>query len=221
MMLYSPSPRWISYKNWSYEVVFDISSEQTESGGGSVYLDCLGLDTVSSVYINDVMVGVSDNMFIRYNASLLHNVTLPLLNIFLSRYRWNINTLVHIGSNKIRVEFQSPVEFAKQQADLHSSTRYDAWSEDSKSWSWYPKPCEEHHAQKLQFAFSPLLCAGIPCHHLVCLRSIMESVTPTISARCSPPSAGTGAPPSPGSVCAVSRFTKQADVVRRWGCGSP
>ena len=32
---------------------------------GSVELECLGLDTVASVYMNSVLVAATDNMFVR------------------------------------------------------------------------------------------------------------------------------------------------------------
>ena len=55
--------RWVAEGNWSYEVVFTLTQEQVERS--SLLLDCHGLDTVASVYINNVIVGTSDNMFIR------------------------------------------------------------------------------------------------------------------------------------------------------------
>ena len=55
--------RWVAGGNWTYDVVFPLSSEQVERT--SLLLDCHGLDTVASVYINNVIVGTSDNMFVR------------------------------------------------------------------------------------------------------------------------------------------------------------
>ena len=55
--------RWVARGNWTYDVVFALSQEQVERT--SLLLDCHGLDTVASVYINNVIVGTSDNMFVR------------------------------------------------------------------------------------------------------------------------------------------------------------
>ena len=55
--------RWVAEGNWTYEVVFALTQEQAERT--SLLLDCHGLDTVASVYINNVIVGTSDNMFVR------------------------------------------------------------------------------------------------------------------------------------------------------------
>ena len=55
--------RWVAGGNWTYDVVFPLSQEQVERT--SLLLDCHGLDTVASVYINNVIVGTSDNMFVR------------------------------------------------------------------------------------------------------------------------------------------------------------
>ena len=55
--------RWVSRANWTYEVVFRLSQAQVERS--SLLLDCHGLDTVASVFINNVIVGTSDNMFVR------------------------------------------------------------------------------------------------------------------------------------------------------------
>lgn len=55
--------RWVAEGNWTYEVVFTLNQEQAERT--SLLLDCHGLDTMASVYINNVIVGTSDNMFVR------------------------------------------------------------------------------------------------------------------------------------------------------------
>ena len=59
--------RWVAEGNWTYEVVFPLSQDQVERA--SLLLDCHGLDTVASVYINNVIVGTSDNMFVRLRTS--------------------------------------------------------------------------------------------------------------------------------------------------------
>ena len=55
--------RWVGLTNWTYSLTFPLTSDQVDMG--SVVLDCHGLDTVASVYVNNVLVGTSDNMFVR------------------------------------------------------------------------------------------------------------------------------------------------------------
>ena len=56
--------RWVALTNWTYRLTFPLTQEQVDKT--SVILDCHGLDTVASVYINNVLVGNSNNMFVRY-----------------------------------------------------------------------------------------------------------------------------------------------------------
>ena len=55
--------RWVALTNWTYSLTFPLTQDQADMV--SVLLDCYGLDTVASVYINNVLVGNSDNMFVR------------------------------------------------------------------------------------------------------------------------------------------------------------
>ena len=55
--------RWVSYSNWTYQLEFTLTKEQIQRS--SVKIDCHGLDTVASVYLNNVLAGTSDNMFTR------------------------------------------------------------------------------------------------------------------------------------------------------------
>lgn len=69
-----------------------------------VYLVLHGVDTVSSIYINNVLVGTTNNMFVRY--------------------KFNIKNVLRIGTNSISVNFQSAVLFAKQQHDIIVNDSY-------------------------------------------------------------------------------------------------
>lgn len=68
-----------------------------------ILLVCEGLDTIATVYINNLRVGQSTNMFVRYE--------------------WNIKNFVVIGNtNQIRIEFKSPVLYAFNQQVEHNNT---------------------------------------------------------------------------------------------------
>ena len=56
-----------------------------------------GIDTVSSVYINDQLIGKTDNQFVRYV--------------------WDVKKVLKSGQNTIRLDFQSAPVYAIQQSD--------------------------------------------------------------------------------------------------------
>ena len=55
-----------------------------------------GVDTVSTVYINDQIVGQTDNQFVRY--------------------KYDLKKVLKKGQNSIRIAFQSAPLYAKQKA---------------------------------------------------------------------------------------------------------
>ncbi len=67
-----------------------------------VYLVAKGIDTVSSVYINDKLIGTTDNMFIRY--------------------KFDIKQILKTGQNKIRIAFESAVNYGKRQAETYKKS---------------------------------------------------------------------------------------------------
>jgi len=68
----------------------------------SVHLVAKGIDTVSNVYINDKLIGQTDNMFIRY--------------------KFDVKEALKTGQNKIRIEFESAVHYAKRQAETYQKS---------------------------------------------------------------------------------------------------
>jgi beta-mannosidase len=67
-----------------------------------VYLVAKGIDTVSSVYINDKLIGTTDNMFVRY--------------------KFDVKPVLKTGENKIRIAFESAVNYAKRESELYTKT---------------------------------------------------------------------------------------------------
>lgn len=84
--------KWIQNLNWSYYRNFSIPPEFLNQENVNLVFD--GLDTFSSITINDRKVGSSENMFVQY--------------IF------DIKKYLNVGVNKIEVHFFSPVKIAKE-----------------------------------------------------------------------------------------------------------
>jgi len=76
--------QWIGEADWQYERTFDIPEDFAEQ---SVLLRCEGLDTLATVWINDVEVGRADNMY--------------------RTWEFDIRAALHPGRNKIAVHFDS------------------------------------------------------------------------------------------------------------------
>lgn len=55
--------QWVAEKDWLIERMFDVTPEMLEGGW---YLDIGSIDTVASIYVNDVLVQDTDNCFRRY-----------------------------------------------------------------------------------------------------------------------------------------------------------
>ncbi|KAK6182765.1 hypothetical protein SNE40_010376 [Patella caerulea] len=86
---------WINHSNWTYDLSLLLGLKGMKNHK-SIWLVCEGLDTISSVYLNDQLLGTTDNMFVRY--------------VF------DIKQHLQNGGNNIRIYFQSPVEYANEQA---------------------------------------------------------------------------------------------------------
>uniref|UniRef100_A0A3B3T911 Beta-mannosidase n=1 Tax=Paramormyrops kingsleyae TaxID=1676925 RepID=A0A3B3T911_9TELE len=59
--------RWISLDNWTYTTTFSVPRGTRQKQRVSLVFD--GVDTVSTISLNDVIVGTTDNMFRRYAQS--------------------------------------------------------------------------------------------------------------------------------------------------------
>ncbi|XP_046577124.1 beta-mannosidase-like [Haliotis rubra] len=87
--------RWIGREDWTYTRTFQLSSD--ELAASALRLVCDGLDTFSTVYINDQKVGTSENMFVQYV--------------------YDIKNASKVGDNTIRIDFESAVKVAAQKAN--------------------------------------------------------------------------------------------------------
>ncbi|CAG2112721.1 unnamed protein product [Medioppia subpectinata] len=87
--------RWVAYDNWTYERTFTVDSKLLNKK--NINLLANGIDTISSVYINDQLIGKTDNQFVRYV--------------------WDVKKVLKSGQNTIRLAFQSAPLYAKQKSE--------------------------------------------------------------------------------------------------------
>lgn len=87
--------RWVADTDWAYTYTGQISNV------GVTQLECEGLDTIAKIYVDDTLVGHSDNMFIKYT--------------------FDITNALHKGTDMhtIRIDFTSPTKYA-----VNAATKY-------------------------------------------------------------------------------------------------
>jgi beta-mannosidase len=56
--------QWVAKSDWEYRRSFKVTKEFISED--QVYLVCDGLDTIANVFVNDKLVGASQNMFRQY-----------------------------------------------------------------------------------------------------------------------------------------------------------
>ena len=79
--------QWIDKRAWDYQTSFTLTAAQLRHG--HIELEFLGLDTYADVYLNDVLLLSSDNMFRSWTI--------------------DIKRQVRAGKNLLRVHFKSPI----------------------------------------------------------------------------------------------------------------
>ncbi len=80
--------QWISESNWEYR--FPLEIDETVLSHKKVELVFEGLDTYAKVYLNDSLIGESNNMFLEYRFPCKH--------------------VIHEGANELRIQLLSPIE---------------------------------------------------------------------------------------------------------------
>ena len=78
--------QWIGRQDWVYERSFSVPAALLAER--SVFLNCDGLDTIATIFINDRRVAHSENMF--------------------ARLRVEVKPYLRPGANTLRIEFTSP-----------------------------------------------------------------------------------------------------------------
>jgi len=85
---------WVGESDFDYARTFTLAPEDLSAD--RVELSCAMLDTLCRVYVNDILVGEGQNTHIHY--------------------AFDVTDAVHAGENALRVEFDSPVRYAKAMA---------------------------------------------------------------------------------------------------------
>ena len=112
--------RKLENKTWVYEKTFFIEKFEKKT----YFLVFEGIDTVSEIYLNDIYLGKTENMFLTY--------------------RYDISSFLKEGENKVKVIIHSATEYAKQQEKIYGklhatedSTRvYIRKAQYSFGWDW-------------------------------------------------------------------------------------
>lgn len=121
--------RWIPRQNWIYYRTFNVEdSSLLESQNINIVFE--GLDTFSTVLINDIEVGKSENMFVRY--------------IF------DVTKVLEYGTNTIEVRFESPINVSAKIAEEQDAIYHippDCYSDDYGE-------CHANMIRKMQASFS-------------------------------------------------------------------
>lgn len=113
---------WIPECDWLYKTKFDFKG----SLKNNVDLVFEGLDTVCEIYLNNIRLGGTDNMFVKY--------------------RYIVNNILKAEGNELRVLFKSPARFAAEEEEkygklpvaLNSSRVYIRKAQYSFGWDWGP-----------------------------------------------------------------------------------
>ncbi len=113
---------WISQSDWIYQTTFDFNG----SAINNFDLVFEGLDTVCEIYLNELKLGNTDNMFLTYS--------------------YNVKNILKRKNNLLKVIINSPVRYANQQEKkygklpvaLNSSRVYIRKAQYSFGWDWGP-----------------------------------------------------------------------------------
>ncbi|XP_031328549.1 beta-mannosidase-like [Photinus pyralis] len=91
--------RWVSMLDWNYSRTFSVDAEILSHDNINLVFD--GLDTFSTILVNNIKIGISQNMFVRY--------------VF------DVTPYLQLGINVLTVQFKSPVIKAKELFKKQSS----------------------------------------------------------------------------------------------------
>ena len=129
--------QWIENENWEYETHFALSKSELENQNIDLEFD--GLDTYASVYLNGKVVLEANNMF----------------------RKWTISVKSHlkIGTNHLKVVFQSAVQKGKEEAKKLSYTLpekervFVRKAQYQFGWDWGPRFVTAGIWKKVQLKF--------------------------------------------------------------------
>ncbi|KAK7904552.1 hypothetical protein WMY93_017159 [Mugilogobius chulae] len=106
--------QWIALENWTYSTTFSLNSPFRDKS--KVLLIFEGIDTVSTVSLNGITLGQTDNMF--------------------QRYDFSVKGILKDKDNVLEVSLTSPVHYAKDRRQCH--VNFIRKEQCSFSWDWGP-----------------------------------------------------------------------------------
>jgi len=150
---------WVSEKPWIYRKIFDAPAELLNHDRVDLVFD--GLDTIASIWLNDKLIGKTNNMFIPF--------------------RFDVTALLKSRNNSLLVKFEPAVQYAKR-----LMSRYTSFSESDFinpyrvyirkaqyqfGWDWCPglpgcgiwRPVHLEGTKKARFA--DLHVRTVDCNH--------------------------------------------------------
>ena len=115
---------WISESDWIYKTTFDSPFDDINSS--KIKLVFEGIDTVSKIYLNDIHLGSTSNMFLKYE--------------------YDVTKLLKQKNNELKLYFESPINYAIKQEKkygkllvaLNSYRVYIRKAQYSFGWDWGP-----------------------------------------------------------------------------------
>jgi beta-mannosidase len=87
--------QWVEKKEWEYMRTFNV--DESFLGKDRILLECRGLDDICDLYLNDVMIASTQNMFIENE--------------------FNVKDILKKGTNKLHAVFHPVLEWNRRQAD--------------------------------------------------------------------------------------------------------
>lgn len=126
--------RNISWTNWTFSRNFSVDASFQSYRG--IILIANGIDSVSSVYLNDKLIGATDNMFRRYvfDVASYINVANP-------------------ASNAVTIKFESPLKYVLNQASEYKyKYGYDVPPDCPPKWQH--GECYVNFIRKMQSSYS-------------------------------------------------------------------
>jgi beta-mannosidase len=113
---------WIAECNWIYRKEFILNNDS----GAKYNLVFDGVDTISEIYFNDILIGETNNMFLRY--------------------KFDVTDQLKEGINKVKILLRSPNYYSKSEESkydklpvaLNSNRVYLRKAQYSFGWDWGP-----------------------------------------------------------------------------------
>ncbi|XP_049964319.1 beta-mannosidase isoform X2 [Schistocerca serialis cubense] len=119
--------RWVSYDNWTYSTTFYVKGTTNKN----ISLVFHGIDTVSDIFLNEIHIGSTENMFLRYS--------------------FPITEVVQAGNNTLEVKIRSAVVAANSSYEKQAAKHIVP---PKCVPSYYHGECHVNHLRKMQASFA-------------------------------------------------------------------